>query len=693
MITARKATLVTSRFNFTFSANSQYGTCLSANEDEEMVLESWALGSEEARGQTIPDVIVDEETRALPLDDGRIVLSHTVARNLPREHELTLLQPRKDGLRREIIGAIPSLLGSYLLPSPSPTQLGFVVALHAEHSTIWRLLASPLRIERVARVPGSLAGGVWLDSDARVLAVNQTRGSDRPNGIAVDVTQGTWKRIWSRSVTSSDRIWLGSLQSRIVIVATTTSGEERLGWACLGERTVHFPPTLHRPGYERRPLVLDDRGERLLVHEVAGATSRLLVYTLADDSLVPLTIPPGKVSSPACWTGNLIRFRFSAPTQPSTLATIRLGTQARWTLSRNHDSDGPDIAPQVELIELQGPAGPLEAIVYGSPDWRAAEHLVVALHGGPLSSWHFRYEPLFHHLSTEGVAVLAPNYRGSTGYGPEHLRAVIGNWGGPDLDDVLDLGRGLTTERVSRRLPRPVVLGVSYGAFLALLAACHAPQQWSACVALAPFLSGPRFYDSAHVAARRRIEQLGGLRHIKDSMGPRDVLHACATLSAPLLLMHGIEDKTIPVTQSRMLRQRLLELGRTEGTDFEYIEVDSDHDGLIQRRVLNQRVVRFCLTRSTLDGDRQPSGPAKEPLPTVMGSGKSNSLTNTKENIVMDNFDLVSSLHTLSESDPIEVDGIQFDGGGGGLNTCGTQCVLLTVNVLQTVCAVAATCC
>lgn len=612
MITHRsKATLVNSRFNFAFSANNQYGTCLSAN-DEETTLESWTLGSEEALGQTIPGVVVDEETHALPLDDGQIVLLRTVAKNLSREHELALLQPQEGGLCCESIGAIPSLLGSYLLPSPNSTQLGFVVALHAEHSTIWRLSASPPCLECVAQTPGSLSGGVWLESDASVLAVNQTCGSYRPNGIAVDVTQGSWKRIWSRSATSSDRIWLGSLQSKIIIVATTTSGEERLGWASLGERTVHFPQTLHRPGYERRPLVLDDRGERLLIHETAGATSRLLVYTLADDSLVPLAIPPGKISSPACWTGNLIRFRFSAPTQPSTLATVRLGTQARWTVSPHHHIDGHDIdghgiAPQAELIEVKGPAGPIEAIVYGGPDWRAAEHLVVALHGGPLSSWHFTYEPLFHRLSTEGVAVLAPNYRGSTGYGPEHLRAVIGNWGGPDLDDVLDLGRSLTKERVSSQLPRPVVLGVSYGAFLALLAACHAPQQWSACVALAPFLSGPRFYDSAHSAVRRRIEQLGGLRGIEDSMGPRDVLQACATLSAPLLLIHGVEDKTIPVTQSRMLRQRLLELGRTESTDFRYVEVDSDHNGLMQRQVLNQRVVRFCRERSTLDGNRQIS--------------------------------------------------------------------------------------
>jgi hypothetical protein len=52
----------------------------------------------------------------------------------------------------------------------------------------------------------------------------------------------------------------------------------------------------------------------------------------------------------------------------------------------------------------------------------------------------------------------------------------------------------------------------------------------------------------------------------------------------------------------------------------------------------------------------------------------------------MDKFDLVSSLHALPETAPIEIDGIQFG------DTCGSACVALTVNVIQTVCAVVATC-
>lgn len=62
----------------------------------------------------------------------------------------------------------------------------------------------------------------------------------------------------------------------------------------------------------------------------------------------------------------------------------------------------------------------------------------------------------------------------------------------------------------------------------------------------------------------------------------------------------------------------------------------------------------------------------------------------------LDSFDLVASLQALPETDPIEIDGIQFcedsggDGGGGG--TCQQACDNLSVNVINTVCAINATC-
>jgi hypothetical protein len=67
----------------------------------------------------------------------------------------------------------------------------------------------------------------------------------------------------------------------------------------------------------------------------------------------------------------------------------------------------------------------------------------------------------------------------------------------------------------------------------------------------------------------------------------------------------------------------------------------------------------------------------------------------------LDNFDLVASLQALPETDPIEIDGIQFgdpvvsDCGntGGGNRTCYQACCLLSVKIVETVCILAVTSC
>lgn len=583
------------RVNIAFSPNGRWGACLRID-DEDLALEHWALADGHAEYRTIPYPRIERRTHPLPLDDGRILLLRSEGNSTSGRHALTLLLPSPQRIIRRRLADIPAL-GAHLVPNQDAGALGLLVTIdNPEHSTIWRISDSLPHIEPIVRIPGSLSGGLWLDREEGILAINHAFDGDRSSGIVVDLGSGSWRRIWSVTEASIDRIVLTSPRSKLLVVTTNAAGEQRLGWARLGEPSVHFPEILHRVGYRRHALALDEPGEQLLIHEVSGAASRLLVYRFADDSLTPLTDLLGAISAPASWVGDLIRFRFSAPHQPPTLTTVRLG--CGW----------PDTGPletgpletgagraTAELIELPGPAGPIEAITYGGPDWRHCPHLVVALHGGPLSAWRFEFDPLFQSLAHAGVAVVAPNYRGSTGYGDAHLRAVVDNWGGPDLEDVLHLGRSLARQR-HHRLGKPVVLGSSYGAFLALLAASNEPWLWSACVALAPFLSGPSLYRCADAAVRNRIEQLGGLSRT-DTGGPRDVLRACDSLSMPLLVIHGSKDKTIPVEQSRLLRARLFELGRTEGVDFEYIETTRDHEEVVTAwpKDLRRKIVSFCL--------------------------------------------------------------------------------------------------
>ncbi|MDL4772501.1 alpha/beta hydrolase family protein [Actinomadura xylanilytica] len=618
---------IPSRFGFAFSGDGRWATCLRGSQDE-ITLERWDLARSAPSRRTVAAGPIDRRTCAIPLDDGRVVVMRPPDGPSGRG-EILLAEPPESpdaSTTTRATCATPPMLTGYLLAAPSPDQTTLLITLDdTRHSRIWRLSGRRPHLEPVLRVPGTLSGGVWLDG-GRLLALDHTAldhtaGGHRANGIVVDLRERSWRRAWSVSATSDDRIAAYSPRTDHLAVTSGSPGAERIGLRLSGAGPVRFPTVLNRSPHPRTPLTFDAGGHRLLIHEVHGAASRLLVYLPAEDRVEPIPGPAGTLWPPASWTGEPIHIRFSAPHQPPTLATVpgaaipaattaAAGAAAstsiastggvaghRWSTSP-HPVDDRAAWKGADLVELPGPAGTIEAIVYGGPDWRRSRHLVMALHGGPLSSWRFEFDPLLQHLAAAGIAVLAPNYRGSTGYGMEHLRPVIGDWAGPDLDDVVHLARAITATRDGGQ-PRPILLGASYGAYLALLAAGADPGLWSRCVALAPFTSAPSLHQSADAAVRDRVARLSGLGH-DDRTGPRrDVLDGCGRITAPLLLVHGTRDQIIPVGQSRALRRRLLELGRTEGPDFAYVEVDDDHVAVVQAwpDVLRETVVRFCLGR------------------------------------------------------------------------------------------------
>ncbi|GAA4242235.1 hypothetical protein GCM10022254_74550 [Actinomadura meridiana] len=590
-------TAVPTRFGFAFSGDGRWAACLSAVDDD-VTAERWDLARPAPTRHVLDgtETPIDRRCGVLPLDDGRVLLTQ------PASGTVLAAEPTPVGLRVTRSWRVPSMLAGFPLAGPSPALL-LVTIEDDGYSRIWRLSDSTPHPDPVLRVPGVLAGGVWLD-DSRTLALNHTGPEHRTSGVLVDLAERSWRRIWSVSDTTIDRIVAYSGQTGALAVTTTAPGlqqpgTEQIGLRLPGDGTVRFPATLNRSPHTRTPLGFDPGGGSLLVREMQGATARLAAYDPVRDRLTPLQTPRGMLWPPVQWADDgRIHMRFAAPDQPPTLATVDEAAYsgAPEPIVRYAAHAEADRWAGADLVELPGPAGPIEAIVYGGPDWRCSRHLVVALHGGPLAAWLYEFEPLFQQLAAAGIAVVAPNQRGSTGYGDEHLRPVIGDWGGRDLDDVLHLTRAIAGDRAG--LPRPVVLGGSYGAFLALLAACRDPELWSGCVALAPFTSAAALRGDVERPIGERVSRLSRC----DATGERrridrDVLAACATLTARLLIVHGDRDEVVPVGQSRALRRRLLELGRTEGVDFDYLEVGGDHHGVVQAwpPVLRETVVRFCL--------------------------------------------------------------------------------------------------
>jgi pimeloyl-ACP methyl ester carboxylesterase len=603
---------VLARISFSFSPAGTKAACLAADEHGNWQLEAWSFDGLSPRWWPLHlTKAVTPSDQLIPLDDGSVLL----CRNRSDAHEITLIERHMD--REEAWGDAPleqvlvmiQSRGLRVLSSPGIGLAVVIITDERDDSTLYRLSTRAPHLERVAELSGLLSGGVWLDDTGTLLAVDRSENSGPAKVIAIDLRDGSCTPMLDVSKTSNDRLLLCHPHSELLLVSTDALGEDRLGWGRLGgPEPVRFPETLHQPGQAAQPLTFDSDGQRVLVHFDEGVRSRLAVYTPATDRLMPLQIPAGRIRGTACWIGEVVRFPFSAPAQPTSVATTRIGRAASWSIAPGHEATSLRLGSedpasgvywaQAHIERLKGVTGPIEAIVYGGQNWRTNRHLVLALHGGPLSAWRFEFEPLFQHLAAAGIAVVAPNQRGSTGYGAEHTRAIRGAWGGPDLDDICCVARALVAERRAVGAGGLALLGISYGAFLALLAASCEPDLWSHCVALAPFLSGPRLYHEASPRVRTLLEQLGGCQELHDGLGPRDALRLCDTLRAKLLIVHGDQDNVIPVTQSRALRQRLLELGSREGMDFEYLEIPGCRHVLLtgaESNALIQKIVRFFL--------------------------------------------------------------------------------------------------
>lgn len=596
------------RSNFEFALSGLQASCLRQQENDCRV-ESWIFGPSGEACHRLTTSGLDSAFQSLPVGDGRVLMFT----NDVELHDVLLWDPRAQAHMVSTIGQVRGL-GGYLLPSPAPGQLGFLVAREDTHrSAIWRIADTPPSLRRLAELPGACSGGVWLDDNAEHLVLDCAAPDGTCDGTLVDLKQGTFRPVFSVSSTSNDRVVGFSPRSKILVVQTNATGSNRLGWTVLGgDNALKFPETLHQGGLRHAVVAMSETGEQALVTRQDGTRSALLTYAFRDDSVVDVVTPPGTITGPASWNGSTIRVPFSAPAQPGTLLTLTAsGSPRKLPVT---EPEAPHGWADADLVELDGAAGPVESIVYGGSGWFRQPHLVLALHGGPISAWRWEFSQLFQDFAAAGIAVVAPNYTGSTGYGYEHVSATISAWGGPDLDDVLALARTLSECRAG--LPRPVIWGVSYGAFLALLAAASAPRLWSACVALAPFLSGPRLHAASSSAVANRLARLGALASINDELGVRDVLRLCPSLSVPLLLMHGADDDVIPVEQSRMLYRRLRELGKEA---VFYREITGGHDDLVSTpsRAIRDLIATFCRSSGIA------VGPTPRPGVVRTGGGES----------------------------------------------------------------------
>ncbi|HEV8491050.1 MAG TPA: S9 family peptidase, partial [Candidatus Angelobacter sp.] len=209
---------------------------------------------------------------------------------------------------------------------------------------------------------------------------------------------------------------------------------------------------------------------------------------------------------------------------------------------------------------------------------------IVWIHGGPTDQFENSFARNIQFLVNQGYFVIAPNYRGSTGYGKEFEDADRFDMGGGDLDDVISSAEWI--KKTGFIDPKKVVaLGASYGGYLTMMAVTKTPDLWAAGVPIVPFVNWFTEIENEDPSLREYdIATMGDPMKDKARLQERSPINFVDQIKAPLLLLAGGNDPRCPRTEAEQVAQAIkkrkgvadLKVYENEGHGFAKIENQID---------------------------------------------------------------------------------------------------------------------
>jgi dipeptidyl aminopeptidase/acylaminoacyl peptidase len=227
---------------------------------------------------------------------------------------------------------------------------------------------------------------------------------------------------------------------------------------------------------------------------------------------------------------------------------------------------------------------------------QAVSPAIVYVHGGPTAQTVNSFSRIIQYMANQGYIVIAPNYRGSTGYGKEFQQANLFDMGGGDLQDVLAAADWI--KQTGYVDPKKLILmGGSYGGYMTMMGVTKAPEVWAAGVPIVPFVNW--FTEIANedpVLQQSDLATMGDPVKNKALYEERSPINFIDRAKAPLLLLAGGHDPRCPKTES----QQVVDAIKKRGGTVEYKVYENEGHGFA--KVENQidaykRVAEFLKAR------------------------------------------------------------------------------------------------
>jgi len=331
-------------------------------------------------------------------------------------------------------------------------------------------------------------------------------------------------------------------------------------------------------------------GSALLLTNLHEGRDRLFRYELASGALEPVWIEPGIV--------------LKARVRPD--GRVWLVHESAQRPRRIVDDTG------TEVVSVKGafvpPSAPFESWCFENehgqrihgflarPEGDGPFPVVMFVHGGPTSLDTDRWNPHVAAFVDAGLAVGLVNYRGSVGYGREWRDALIGDVGGPELEDVNAGLRDLVAQGIANP-ERAVIAGASWGGYVTLLELGKHPELWQCGIAGVPVGDYEGSYDDLSPVLQAYDRALLGGKtpaEVPELMRDRNAINFADDVLAPVLFFIGRNDSRCPYGQAMAYVDPLA----AREHPHEVVVYETGHSSFdIDEKVAHVRIARDFLRR------------------------------------------------------------------------------------------------
>lgn len=216
----------------------------------------------------------------------------------------------------------------------------------------------------------------------------------------------------------------------------------------------------------------------------------------------------------------------------------------------------------------------IPAYLFAPRDTTVRRPAVLFVHGGVHADFGLVHLPQVRALVRRGYVVVAPEYRGSTGYGARFYALL--DYGGLEVDDVVAAREYLARFVPYADLDRLAVMGYSHGGYIALFAVLRHPERFRAAVAHVPVAdlptrmrTHPAWYEQLFVA------QPAFGAPLAERPGPyveRSPSAHARALRRPVLVHAADNDADVHIGENRVLRDSMRAAGMAARGLYTYRE-------------------------------------------------------------------------------------------------------------------------